>query len=455
MDVAAVGGHAALLERVMREARAVFAVAALVSGGALLAAPPPVAIRSIELPSHAGAPPPSRYPPLLSPAEVVTVAIPARPAAGLVGSHPVAEQPDAQHIGRGHALPARVFTPGDWWPSADGGAVLGVRIDAPGAVGLRVSLARSQLPASASLRLFGRADTQAEAISGAEIAGATAAGVYWSPPVAGDSITLEILLPPGVSAPAKLRLPRLSHLARWPWATDDPDLDRPARCAKPLPASQDLTVLARATVRLLVTDPDGASRVCTGVLLNSTPPTFTPYLLTAAHCVSTPAQAASLAIGWLTASGVVSAPGAAALRYTLPHTDTSLLRLRQPPPTGVVLAGWSTLPVSGDTPLITLHRPRGQPNRYARGALIESIHCAEVDLCEADAEPRSTHLLRIDWATGCTAAGSSGAGLYDASGRLVGVLSGGYRPFGPADFGEFATTYRRGRLWRWLGPPPP
>jgi hypothetical protein len=106
--------------------------------------------------------------------------------------------------------------------------------------------------------------------------------------------------------------------------------------------------------------------------------------------------------------------------------------------------------------LASVHHPQGLNQAIAFGSVTALVPCAEVPLCERDGADDAGHYLRVHWNRGGTDIGSSGAGLFLASGELVGVLSGGLgdcqgRP-GPDHYGRFDLSYGAG-LHRWLGVP--
>ena len=142
--------------------------------------------------------------------------------------------------------------------------------------------------------------------------------------------------------------------------------------------------------------------------------------------------------------------------YAEQTTDTSFLRLRNPPPPGVVFGGWSSaLPTVG-TGITGLHHPRGGMQKIAFGSVTAYLNCEDVAYCGEQADPDELHYLRVRWSSGATSAGSSGSGLFLEIGQLVGVLSGGFSrcdsPGGSDDYGRFDLAYREA-LHRWLGPP--
>ncbi len=358
----------------------------------------------------------------------------------------------------------------NWQATPEGGHVAVIRVMAPGALGSRLAVRVYHLPDVASLRFFPRASMPVPEITGTTVnaslldlrtAGVTgeAAETYWSPLIPGDTVTLEIALPTEVELEqVRVALPRLSHFFRWPFAdASTPADDDPQDMA----CHPDWERQSRATALLLYTEAGGGSGVCTGTLLNdSDPATHVPYLLTAHHCVADPLRASSVQTYWFHRSDQCRDPtgqataltGGADLLHAAKSTDTSLLRLRQPPPAGAVFAGWSaTLPPIGTT-LTGLHHPRGMRQRLTTGALSEYLNCADICYCGDGADPDAIHYLRVTWSHGVTEAGGSGSGVFLPSGELVGTLSGGFsRPHGPDDYGRFDIPYRAA-LYKWLGP---
>jgi hypothetical protein len=214
---------------------------------------------------------------------------------------------------------------------------------------------------------------------------------------------------------------------------------------------------------LLYTDERGRTGACTGTLLNDMDPTtHIPYALTAHHCVADQIRASSIEAVWFhrahscggPGETARSVPGGADLLYAAKTTDTSLLRLRRPPPAGAVFSGWTTAGPELGAAVIGVFQPRGGRQAVAFGRLASYEHCEEAHYCGEDADPDGLQYLRVDWERGATEPGTSGSGLFLPSGELIGTLSGGFgnceRPRGPDDYGRFDLPYQ-GALSRWLG----
>ena len=346
-----------------------------------------------------------------------------------------------------------------WHATADGGRAIALRLSSPGAAGLRLAVRVRALPDAATLSVSAPGSPDEAVLTGTEInagiqrnrdAGATQeqAETVWLPLTPKDSITLHIALPAGVDPDGvRLTLARVSHLFRWPFDGPDPAAGT-TDCQVDVACHPELDGLSRATAMLVYTDERGGTGACTGTLLNdSDPTTRIPYVLTAHHCVSDQTRASSIEAVWFHRSrrcggpgeAVRSVPGGADLLYAARTTDTSLLRLRRPPPAGAVFSGWSTARPELGAAVIGVFHPRAGRQAVAFGRLASYEHCEEAHYCGEDADPEGLHYLRVEWDRGVTEPGASGSGLFLPTGELIGTLSGGFgdceRPAGP------------GRLW--------
>jgi V8-like Glu-specific endopeptidase len=171
--------------------------------------------------------------------------------------------------------------------------------------------------------------------------------------------------------------------------------------------------------------------MCTGGLLNNTSNDFTPYFLTANHCIGRARDAASLEcyFQYWTAScgGACYDPvgvcprtlGAAFLKGSSKSSDFTLLRLNQAAPAGSAFLGWTTTPVALNDGLAIyrLSHPSGAPQGFSK-------HIVDSDYVECRSWPVGKWIYSQD-VIGATEGGSSGSPVCNASGQVVGQLSGG------------------------------
>ncbi len=170
--------------------------------------------------------------------------------------------------------------------------------------------------------------------------------------------------------------------------------------------------------------------ICSGGLLNDTDAaTQRPLLLTANHCFDTAASATSLEAYFqytTPCGGTCFNPYSASLPRTVGSTilatssssDYTLVELSQAAPAGSTLLGWSTTAVanSAGTNLFRLSHPKGAPQAY-------STHSVNTTAGTCGVWPRGPWIYSDD-TLGATEGGSSGSPVLNASGQVVGQLSG-------------------------------
>jgi lysyl endopeptidase len=177
---------------------------------------------------------------------------------------------------------------------------------------------------------------------------------------------------------------------------------------------------------------DGGMYVCTGTLLNNRAQDYTPYFLTANHCVNSQAVAQTVEVFWFYQttscnSGIlrswVHSPPGANLLATQSANDFSLLRLWNNAPGGAVFGGWTSVAQPIGTSVFGLHHPGTYipPTvdsylRRATGSISTTAGCQASGLVNG---------YGVGWTSGTAEPGSSGSGLWNSSHYLVGVLSCG------------------------------
>lgn len=173
---------------------------------------------------------------------------------------------------------------------------------------------------------------------------------------------------------------------------------------------------------------NGNGYVCTGTMLaDLDAETFVPWFLTAYHCISTQAVVNTLEVvwGWQTSSCNGTLPDYDALDRSAGGTliatnptdggnDMCFIRLDGPPPDSGAFSGWTTaLPALGRS----FHHPAGSYKRYAEWDDVSV--CIPCGFC-AD----SSDYQFYNRTFGLCEGGSSGSGIFDASGHLFGQLFG-------------------------------
>ena len=210
---------------------------------------------------------------------------------------------------------------------------------------------------------------------------------------------------------------------------------------------------------------------CTGVLINNTSNDFKPYFLTAEHCGIKSNTAPSVVVYWgfhnSTCRPIDSAENAAEgdgdlniansgaqLRAFFNPSDMTLLELDDPVPSqaDAFFAGWNRTWDESST-VAVIHHPNGEEKRISidRDTVKRSNHFSEP-------MPNGNHWRVENWELGSTESGSSGAPLFDATGKIIGQLHGGTAACGEGGsdwFGALATSWDGGgapqtQLKNWL-----
>jgi len=317
-----------------------------------------------------------------------------------------------------------------------------LRIHSPGARSLSLQFAQPTLPAGATLWIYDPAARLTHGPFDAKRADATG---LWTPPVAGEELVVEVRAPQGGDGELALGKARAFHGFRdWTGAasanaTGSCNID--ISCPSAADWGDDADAVARISI--------GGAFLCTGQLLNNVRQDRRRLFLTANHCgVDAGTGPASSVIFYFGYEGLcndgltnpVPAPtfqGAQRLAHDV-QSDFTLLLITDatPLPVGLYFAGWDATGASTSSGA-SIHHPGGEEKKIAffdSGLTPSSIDIgAGCDIA----------VWRVQWSGGTTEPGSSGGGLWDASHRLVGLLTGGLASCeNPTGFDYFARLDR-------------
>lgn len=156
---------------------------------------------------------------------------------------------------------------------------------------------------------------------------------------------------------------------------------------------------------------DGGSYLCTGTLMNERQASYTPYFLTANHCISTQTVASTMETRWFyrsptcnsgtLQSSSVRRTGGAKLLYATGDTDTAFMLLNEAPPTGVRFAGWTPSPMASGTSIVGLHHPRGDLLKISFGTINGQANC-QPTTGGIQCTGTSGNYHRVTWSQGTT-----------------------------------------------------
>lgn len=308
----------------------------------------------------------------------------------------------------------------------DGSKVRILVITAPGAKSLRMRFENFNLPEGDEVYAYGLSSDShvAGPYTGR---GPLGSDSFWADAVEGETIVIEHFIKRHETG---FRLAALSHIFG--------SIDAGRVSAEVLSCEVDASCsgagLGNEVGRLLFQSGGGAF-VCTGTMLNNQRSDFTPFFLTAAHCISSESEASSAQVYWFyqtthcdnnTLRSDIAVTSGAILIATSQKADSSLLKLSGAIPPGVGFAGWNADPLTSSQLVYGLHHPGGgiPPStvsflRRAAG----NLSIAPFNNCGATGLVNG---YRVSWQTGLVEPGSSGSGVFlNQGGGLVGVLSCG------------------------------
>jgi hypothetical protein len=354
---------------------------------------------------------------------------------------------------------------GSWYEAAGGARLWVGDVVSTGALGIRLHLKDVHLPEGAELAVYAALDPSGaggtarsgfpafdpertlERYQGSEAqAGRTD---FWTGTQSGERVRIEYLAPAGTDATAlPFAVDSLQHLY----------LDPVAKLAKSLiqqkdagTCHNDVTCFPEwadqaKSVGGLGIIVSGGSEFCTGQLINDQASDFTPYFLTAHHCLSSQKDANNTEYFWLyqtdtcngTPPSIDSVPRSVGgtLVSTNAKSDYTLLMVEGALPDDLFWSGWTATPIANGTQAAGIHHPEADFKRISFGFKDVSSACP------------SASFDRISWTSGVTEPGSSGSGIFRLdTHQLFGQLFGGPSACGadPADlfdcYGAFAVTY--------------
>ena len=326
-----------------------------------------------------------------------------------------------------------------WQTLPDGSRAARIQVTSTDAAGLRISL---QMPAGdpdLSVRFAGNG-TGDGAVFGLVPANAIADdtaryGSYWSPTLEGSTATIEFVAPAGAKLEGiTLTIPRLSHhLAagaslKNPTSKDIRDIGASGTCeidvACVTPQSTALLNSAKAVAKIVYTQEDGVTYLCTGTLVNDLVTSNTPYFFTANHCINSATAARTINSYWFfdavscgstaVPTYVQQATGAALLARS-EDWDWSLVRLVAPPPAGAFFSAWRAEPVAAGATVSVIHHPSGDLKKWAQGG--SPGYQSFTD---------GSSFIKAVYSQGTTEGGSSGASLitFNSTGGYYEVRGG-------------------------------
>lgn len=337
------------------------------------------------------------------------------------------------------------------WECAEGVSVWRLAISSPNAFSLNLIFTDFYLPHGAELYIY---NSDTTVVLGAYTADNNA-DFLPTAPIRGDMVIVEYNEPDSVDFQGFFNIVQVAHDFRGAFAASADVAKKQCHFAPP---TGQWTDEARAVCRILV----GGTTLCTGTLLATADHSFEPYVLTARHCIYSEkmAQSSLFFFNFDTTENagqqcVAGARLVAAKDNDNGFLDFSLVKLNGaiPEDYNVYYAGWDA---TADTAIgggVCLHHPSGRA--MAMAVATDTLRAASYRNFD-----KLTFFNVAQWASGATEQGSSGAPLFDANHRVVGLLAGGDSDCDyPMNdyFQMFSAAYDRYsfdslQLKRWLNP---
>ncbi|HQW06660.1 MAG TPA: trypsin-like peptidase domain-containing protein [Flavobacteriales bacterium] len=315
--------------------------------------------------------------------------------------------------GYNHTTDLSLENSGVWHTMSNGDRVWRLAIECPGAYSINLQFLDYIIPDGAQVFVYNNEDV----LGGFEAnsnPGHTELGVDL---LAGDRVTVEYVEPARVAGQGRLQIGQVTHgykdvLGTTRGLGDSGSCNNNVICPIGDPWRDQIR-----SVAIVLTQ----GGLCTGQLLNNCNNDGTPYFLTANHCLDNSTNWV-FRFNWNSPScpNNLNAPYQSLSGYTLLEnsggSDVALLELNTTPPVNynVFYSGWdrSTSPASSAT---GIHHPSGDVKKISleEQAVVSSTY-------------GSAQTWRVPgWDDGTTEAGSSGSGLWNQDGSLVGQLYGG------------------------------
>ncbi len=353
-------------------------------------------------------------------------------------SHRSMTQPMAQRrvVGVQRHVASEIAHSGEWAQIDAVRSVYRVAIRSNGAAAMRIHLANFS---AGNGRLWIYSPDRAEVRGPYTGAGVNGTGDFWTNTIHGDTAVIEYE-PSGSDRSVPFDIPGVGHATA---SVDRGITNVVSPCELDVSCYSDWSGIASG-IGMINFVSGGEMSQCTGALINDASNDYTPYFLTAGHCIPDAATAQTVEVVWQYQTGSCNGaqPDPATLPSTLgatylvsanpfPNTssassDFSLLRLSSLPNMDLVFYGWSPDPAAAPVgaSLITIHHPEGEVKRVAFATRMPDA--SDATWSPIVASLPVTKFYEVSFAgsaSGRVEPGSSGAPLLTADRTVIGTFS--------------------------------
>ncbi len=391
-------------------------------------------------------------------AAVPTIAMPAIDVAAYLAEDEAAGKDVAYRFGAPIEVSYNLNNSGTWSDLPEGGRVWRLRIESSGAYSIGLLYDQWYIPEGGGLFIYN--DDRSQVIGAFTSFNNWTDGTNITQPVAGDATILEYYEPASVTGQGVLAISRVVHAYRNLFGRgnldnygDSGSCNNNVNC----PEGADWQREKRGVAMIL----SGGSRICSGSLINNTNNDYTPYFLTANHCLGGETSWVFMfnyeSPGCTNQNGPTNQTVAnATRRATDTPSDFALLQLSSSIPLtyNPYFNGWNRVDSAG-TNSVGIHHPSGDIKKISF-----DDNPPVSDRYLGSSGVANSHWKIVRWDDGTTEGGSSGSPLFDQNHRIIGQLHGGYASctsLTPDWYGKFQMSWAYGsspstRLRDWLDP---
>jgi hypothetical protein len=349
-------------------------------------------------------------------------------------------------FGANHAVDLSLANSGVWHEMPNGDGLWRLSIECPGALSINFEFHDYVVPAGARVFVYNDLGEHLGAFTAESNGGQHSMGVTQ---LAGDRITIEYHEPAAVRGEGRLLVGQVTHAYRDVLGLAK-GLGDSGACNNNVicPVGDNWRDQIRSVAMITV----GGSGLCTGQLINNCAQDGTPYFLTARHCLPGNGNVSNWVyrFNWESPSCNQNLNGptnftmsGSQLLAQNAGSDGALIRLNNDPPASYNLywTGWDR-GTAAPTSSVAIHHPSGDvkkisfDNDPATSGTFGGAQCWRVG----------------NWENGTTEGGSSGSGLWNQAGLLVGQLYGGTASCTSITndfYGKFDLTYPV--IQQWMG----
>ncbi len=324
---------------------------------------------------------------------------------------------------------------GRWSTLDNGNKVWHLSIHSEGASSINLIFDQFRLPKGASLFIYN--NDMSHVIGAFTSANNKSSGILPTLPVKGEEITIEYQEPANAEFPAELQIGQVNHdyttifnREKVGYFGDSQSCEKDVTCY----IDDIYKKTRRSTVKIII----NGSELMTGTLVNNTREDGTPYILTAAHGFENYDLSAEkslfifnyqvpLCFTDVEGTREQSVAGGTIVSYSPKVNnealDFALVKMSVKPPTAyrAYYAGWNRSTTSPDYSFC-IHHPQGDVKKISFDD--NALSKKTLNANSISYYPNG-HWRVYSWEVGVTEGGSSGSGIFNPQGQVIGGLSAG------------------------------